>query len=647
MNKWYGWAGRLMRVNLSSGTIKEEELSTEKVHLFLGGRGLNAQELWGATGRNTDPLGPDNLLALGVGPLGGIAPLSSRVSIESRSPLTGLLGSANSGGYWGSELKAAGWDQILITGRAPTPVYLFIENGKAELREAKGIWGKNISESELEIKRQLRNPKIRVLGIGQAGENLVKFAAVMNDRYRAAARTGLGAVFGSKCLKAIAVKGDNRIPVARPDRFREAVRESRKHLTHTQLGTTMLIRRMGQGGYLAWKNWSSGLTPNFEEITGERFVERYVTRDYACFYCPRACGHIYEVKEGPFKGVRGGGVEYETLAAAGPLCGHTNLEAILAINNLCNEYGLDTISANQTIACAMDWFEKGLITREDMDGIDLRWGNWDAQVQLIHKIARREGVGALLAEGAYLASKKIGKEAEYQVIHIKGMDNNLSELRHRPAWALGHITSTRGADHLRGMPTVASNEEASIKFFGDRKIADKWESLHVPVIWSQHYFALCDSLSICKCGDANLALPPHNYSTPQNLAWMFREATGWDVHEQDLMHIGERIYNLERAFNVRLGISRRDDVLPSRWYKEGIQGGPLDGTVISAKRMERAKDRFYQGRGWDKEGIPRQGPLDALGLGDQARVLSDLMETKQLGNYAPYVSIGREKGGQS
>jgi aldehyde:ferredoxin oxidoreductase len=414
-----------------------------------------------------------------------------------------------------------------------------------------------------------------------------------------------------------------------------------KDITSYPPGSTSLVTTFGKMGRLSYKNWSYGVTPHWEEIGSENFMKNYNVQNKSCSACKRACSHFYEVKEGEFSGLRGGGLEYENIAAQGPLVGHTNLPAILEINNLCNCYGLDVITAGAAIANAIDWFERGIITERDTGGLVLKWGDVNTQIDLIHKIVKREGFGNILAEGPYRAAKIIGRGAEYSVVHIKGMDTNMSELRFRPVFALGHATSTRGADHLRGMPVIVNFPDDSEEIFGDRDIGKKPEKFGIAVAWTQNLFAVIDSITQCKTAETASYAAPWRYGRPENLAKLLSAATGLEIDRKGIMEMGERIYTLEYCYNVKLGCTRKDDIPPKIWFEQPMKGGKLEGSVLNREEFEMMKDKYYEHRGWDVEtGIPTSNKLKELGLDGVDKDFQAMKTNGLLGNYAKYVVLG-------
>ena len=627
----YGYAGRVLQVDLARGKIAPQELDKELARSYIGGNGFCARLLFDLIKPGTNPLGPENVLIFAVGPLNGtIWPQSGRYEVAAKSPLTGLYGEANSGGHWGSELKHAGFDAIIIRGRAKKPVYICIEDGHAELRDAKKIWGKGTYETTNTIKDELGDPTIQVACIGQAGENLVRFAAIMANLYRAAARTGMGAVMGSKNLKAIAVRGNLDIQAADLDKFVKLSQETtQKLLSHkfsastTKYGTSILVELMSEIGRFPTRNFQSGVFEKAADIGGERLVREYKTKDRACFNCPLRCKNCTHVLSGRFAGY-GEGPEYETLSSLGGRCGNSDMDSILYANDLCNDYGLDTISCGGVVAFAMECYERGLLTSKDTDGIELKWGNSEAIVECIEKITRRKGFGAKLAEGTTRFAKKFGKEAERFTMVVKGMDEPAQDGRAQKSMGLSHATANRGADHLTSFEVLSEVGfvEAIEERFGKKVMpegADRLNPKYKPLMVrdGENFCAIVDSLVACKFG---AVWPPALYFA--DFAGALTALTGTRYTEKDLRLIGERIFTLERTFDIREGVTVKDDRLPKRLTKEPAPAGPCKGHVVELDRMMR---EYYQLRRWDRKTgwIPRSR-LVKLGLADVAKNLAKL-----------------------
>ncbi len=613
----YGWQGRRLVVDLERGETRAEEIDREDLRRFLGGRGLNVLELGRRAASEADPLGPGNVLCFGAGLLTGTSvPSSGRYSVGARSPASGMLADANSGGFWSPELKYAGYDQLVILGRSPRPVVLVIRDGEARLADASHLWGRSVWETERILHAELKDPDIQIASIGPAGEKGVRFAAVMNNLSRAAGRTGLGAVMGAKNLKAVAVRGTGGVRVADPAALRELNRKllavmlaSPSFPLRSTLGTSLLIELYNNMGVLPTRNNKEAVFADAVQIGGRRLMDAYVRKPKSCFGCPVHCSHFYEVKTGPYAGTLGEGPEFETMCALGSRCGNSDLESILAANNLCNQYGLDTISTGAVIAFALECGERGLLSKGDAGGLELRWGNAPAIVELVHRIARREGIGDLLAEGVARASARI-PGSEGFALHIKGIETPEQEVRGLKAWGLGWAVSSRGADHCRAFPlaeTTWKAEEAE-RLFGTRKAADRFSYEGKPemVKWYEEVNAIGDSLELCRIAQLGLNMPL------DLLAGIVTAVSGLPTSEAGLLEAGERVVQLERLFNLRCGLKPADDRLPARYLIEKVPAGPSAGQTYD---LPPVLGRYYALRTWDpRTGRPSADTLRRLGL---------------------------------
>ncbi len=606
--------GRILRLDLTKNKATINELPTMLARNFIGGRGLNSKVLYSEVGPDVDPLGPENLLIFGVGPLNGtISPSSSKWTVTAKSPLTGIIGDGCSGSGFGAEMKYAGFDQIIITGKTKHPIYLWIDDGNVEIRKASHIWGKTAPETEEILKQDLGDQKIQVACIGPAGENLVRIAGVMSNFYRTAARTGMGAVMGSKSLKAIAIRGGKDVKVANPQAFEEAVLEAKKKIREDWMydvyathGTPALVDWLNAQGGLSTKNYEFGTFDKAQEINAETFLKKHKHARIACFGCPIHCTHYFMEDYGQGK------LEFAHLFALGALCLNGNLSSILENISLASDLGLDVISLGSIIAFAMECYEKELITKKELEGIELTWGNHDAMREIIKLIAYRKGFGDVLAEGVKRASQRIGKGAEKFAQHTKGLESCCQNLP-KKGWLLAYATATRGSDHLRGMENIEGIEgrkDKAIEIFGTTAVLDllSIESKPMLIKWHQDFLAVVDSLETCKFNcDVLYALGP------EELANLFSTATGWKIDGKELLKIGERIYNVERMFNVREGISRKDDVPPSRMFNP-LTSGRYKGSQATPEELKRMLDEYYRLRGWNKNGIPTEQKLNELDM---------------------------------
>jgi len=612
---------RRLRVDLISGLISEESVPEDIIRDFLGGRGLNAATLIREAPGQPSPLSPSNPLVVGVGPFAGtMLPTNGRHHFTARSPLTGIFGDSNAAGFWGAELRYAGYHQLVITGRADKPAYLLIEDGEARLNDASHLWGLNTWETEEHLKRDLGLPEAQVASIGPAGENMVRFASIINNLGRAAGRAGLGAIMGAKNLKAIVVRGTGPVGTAAIGKTLTVSREMTRHLESTDdfkirsvYGTPALVELYNSRGILPTRNCQSGKFDGAEDIGGRRLLRDFVVKQKACFACPIHCSRHFRIHKGPHEGLEGEGPEFETLAALGSRCGLSDLETVLRANVLCNQLGLDTISTGGVISFLIECCQHGIIPPETAGGLDLRWGNPTTVLDLIDRIAHRKGIGNILAEGVARASRHIGGSAPY-ALHVKGMEPAEQEPRRLHAWGLGWAVSSRGACHLRAFPVAETTWPAELaeQVFGTADAADPLASKGKGrlVSWSENVSALADSLEMCKFAVMSMAMPLGL------IARGIEAVLGLKYSEQDLLTIGERIVNLERLYNVRRGITRADDVLPPRFLRE-----PLDGEAHEFP-LDDMLDQYYQARGWDvNTGIPTAVTIERLGLCEYAHLL--------------------------
>lgn len=610
--------GKILRIDLSSGQITEEFPDEDTLKMYLGGSGLATKYLIDETPKGIDPLGPENKLIFMTGPLTGTpSPSTGRYCVVAKSPLTGVWGEANSAGFWGRDLKRSGFDGIIFEGISTKPVYLVTEDGKAELRDASHLWGKNTSETTRIIKEEL-GEKFNVSCIGTGGENLVKYAAVMNDcdkpNYgRAAGRCGMGTVMGSKKVKAIASKGDAKIEVANPEEYKteakqryDWVNQSMLKMTMEVFGTATMVDLVNVKGGLPTNNYQTGVFPAADKINGTAINETILTGRKPCFACPIACGRLSEIKEGKYKSA-GEGPEYESIGALGTMCGVDNLEAITLAHFLCNEYGLDVISAGNTIGFAMECYEKGILTKEDTDGLEFNFGNADLVVDLIAKISKREGIGDLLAEGTRKMAEKLGKDSYKFAMHVKGLELPAYDSRAAKITGLAYATSNRGGCHITAfiegpaflsMPFMIVEDamvgDALSENPEDTKVVKEFEDA----------FGLFDAIGGCKFMGMVL--------TSEDWATLIQKLLGYEFTKQDFAKMGERLYNLARVYNVREGVTRADDTLPPRMLEEPMPDGPAKGETVN---LDPLLDAYYEYRGWDKEtGKPTKEKLKELGL---------------------------------
>ena len=600
--------GKLLVVDLTSSKIEDELLNEDYARQFIGGSGLACRYLYDMVDADTDPLGPENPLFFMTGPLTGTrAPCCGRFVVCARSPLTGLWGEANSGGFFGPEMRFAGYDGVIVKGKALEPVYLHIADGKVTLKDAKHLWGKGTYETQEAIKEEVGDAKTRVACIGPAGENLVKYAAIISDKGRAAARTGMGTVMGSKNLKAVAVRGNGQVPLAEKEHFKTFVREMLSVLKDDSL--TEALRVTGTAGTLDYlmllgsppnRYFTEGEFPEAEALSGSTMGETILTGYSTCYGCPVACGRKVEVKEGKYKLRETKGPEYETVAALGTLLLIDDLPAVAYLGHLCDAYGLDTISTGSTIAFAHHLFECGIIGPAETSGLALRWGDPDTVAELIGMIARRESFGDALAEGSRWLGQRYG--AEELAVQVNGLELGMHDPRAFSAMALVYATSPLGGSHNQSdmywVESGRSLEELGIP------MTDRFQMEGKAQIVARHqdWRSLCNALIVCYFSNA----PALSYID------LLATATGWEVTTDDMLLAGERIWNLKRAFNHRLGLTRADDTLP----KLLLQPLPEGGTQGHVPDLELMLKEYYQARDWDPEtGKPSREKLEKLGLG--------------------------------
>jgi aldehyde:ferredoxin oxidoreductase len=620
--------GQILRVNLSTKKIFKERLSEADAKKYLGGRGLAAETLFNELRPRIDPLGPENKLVYATGPLAATGlPLTSRWLVAAKSPLTGIWGEATCGGSFAIQLKKAGYDALIVEGVSKSPVYINILGDSVEIRDASKIWGKMTLDTEMGIASELglqrREDNPAVACIGPAGENLVKLANVMHTAHRAAGRTGLGAVMGSKKLKAVAVRGTKKVPVANPEKLKEMTKTILKECATDS--NVINFRNYGQAGFvpplqelgmLPTKNFQHGTFEYFEDISGQTMAKTILKKKGTCSDCTVACKREVEVSKGPYAPIDPlyGGPEYENVASLGSLLFVHDLQAISKENQLCNAYGLDTISTGTIIAWIMDCYDRGIIAKSDIDGIEAKWGRVEVALELIEKIAKRDGIGNLLAEGVKRAAKKIGRGSERYAAEVKGLEVPMHEPRAKKGVGLTYATSVRGACHMQSAHDTELEIPNAMSEIGISKPLDRHDTSREKVDFirrSQDWVATDHSLLICTAyGQTGLT-----YLKPAFLTDALNAITGWDFKVEDLMIIGERANNLCRCFNAREGITRKDDYLPPRLTEDTLPDGPSKGQRIPREELERMLDDYFELRGWDtKTGVPTQQKLKQLGI---------------------------------
>ncbi|HSQ49205.1 MAG TPA: aldehyde ferredoxin oxidoreductase family protein [Candidatus Deferrimicrobiaceae bacterium] len=611
-----GYAGRILQVDLTTGKVRIEKLAEENAKQYIGGIGLG-MKLWLVNSKaGVDPLSPENPLVLALGPVSGtMFPTGGNGhAFISKSPATGGVGEAVSHGTFGAELKRAGFDAIIFTGKADKPVYLWIDDDTIQILDASQVWGRSPPETEDAIKTELGDFYIRVASIGLAGEKQSKIACIINEKTRAAGRTGLGAVMGSKNLKAIAVRGTRDIAVAQPEEFINMVKEFHERMKgpaaqkYRTLGTVENIIVQNQLFCMPTRNFNNSHFENADKVSGEVLNERYVEKIIACNSCAMRCEHEALVREGPYKGTMAR-MEYDNLWALGPNCGVDKLDAIIKASERCNYYGLDATSTGVTISFVMDCHEKGILTHEELGGIDAHFGNAEALIQLIEKIGTREGIGDILADGVKAAAEKIGKNSMQLAQHIKGLEVTGYDLRCLKTTALGSAVSFRGADHNRS-GAYASDVKGKV----DRLKAERGRGLLVKE--TEDVNAIIDSLIICKNAKGTL------YKELADMAKLYNLVTGADMTPEQLRAAGERIINIARIINLREGLTRNDDTLPWKVMNQPIQDdGPVKGAVVTQEELDLLLDDYYTARGWTVDGVPTKGKLKELAMDEYQNLL--------------------------
>lgn len=622
-----GIGGNNLWIDLTKGEIEKRPVEEEMVNEYLLGAGYLSRVLYDNIPVGIDPLSPKNVLGIATGLLtGSMFPQASRHVVAALSPLTDVWGESHAAGFWGPELKFAGYDAIIFTGASSDPVYLYIQNDTVELLDASDIWGTSVFETDDWI-REKHSKRARVLSIGQAGENKVRFAAVMNDRDRASARSGLGAVMGSKGLKAISVRGTGKLEVADPkdylnqmDIFYERMLANPFTKERAKYGTTNLVELMNHIGRLPSYNMRQGVFEGFEKISGHTITEKHLVKPRSDWSCLQRCGRYTRVKEGPYKYI-GGSPEFESQSSLGSRCGNDNLESVLFSHHLANMYGMDTISLGATISWAMEAWDEGLLTSEDTDGIDLAWGNHETVVKLTEMIALREGFGDILAEGSVRAAERIGRGTEKFVMTVKKQEIAGQEPRAQKSMGLAAVTAARGADHLYAFPVLdeAGFDKEIKERFGEQYLPEMADRLNpkykgIMVKECEDFMVMVESVGLCKYGTQ---IPPEFYY--DDVAQALRIHNGLDLTSEELQTIGERIVNLNRLFNVARGVTRSDDQLPDRLTKEGAPKGPSPGQVVELDQM---LDEYYEQRGWNLEnGFPTMDTLKRLGLEKEGKAV--------------------------
>ncbi len=630
----YGYTGKILHVNLTTSEIKVEEPEEQFYRTYMGGSAMGMYYVLKETPAGAEALSPENVLALCTGVVTG-TPISgqSRLTSVAKSPLTGCIGDAQGGGYFPAEMKFSGFDAVIIKGKSPKPVYLWMHHGEAELKDAGHLWGMTTGDAEDKLKEELEDKRIEVLQIGPAGENMVRFAALISMSNRANGRTGMGAVMGSKNLKAVVVRGKQKPSIANPEKFKELQKLAKTNLEPTGMddfgkyGTPDVCSPQNKSGGLPTYNFNSGTFEKHEEINGKTLYNEHLRghekdeqnrfgRD-TCFSCSIKCKRVSQIDEGPFKtDAKYGGPEYETLATFGSYCGISNMDAIIHANALCNMYGMDTISCGATISWAMECWAEGKITAEDTGGIELEYGSAEAMVKMTEMIAKQEGFGKILAEGSQKASEIIGRGTEDYLITSKGQEAPAHMPQVKRSLSVIYAANPFGADH------ESSEHDPAYKAYPERmeqigltnpqeRLALNEEMMRFAMV-TQHLSSAVDSLSVCAfIFGASFQLYDAN-----QLVEVVNAVTGWDTDMTEILAVGERRLNMLRAFNSREGIGRESDTLPKKMFKRPLEGGRSDGYSIDEKEWETALEDYYRLCDWDvMTGHPSLKKMESLGLG--------------------------------
>jgi aldehyde:ferredoxin oxidoreductase len=617
----YGYHGKMLHIDLTQSRLEVEEPDETFYRKYMGGSSMGVYYLLKHTPPRADPLGSENTLSLMISPITG-APISgqSRVAATAKSPLSGLVGESAGGGFWPARLKFAGFDGIVCHGKAERPVYLWVHDGEAELRDAAPLWGEFTADVEDAIREELGDNRVQVIQCGPAAEQGVRYSALVHNASRVNGRTGMGAVMASKNLKAVAVQGRDRPQIADPESLQALAKWGADHLEESGVaglslfGTASFTLGQSEAGGLPTRNWTSGTFEGAEAIGGHRMAETMRKKRETCFGCVIRCKSVVEVTEGPFLvDPRYGGPEYESIATLGSYCGVSDLAAVARANQLCNMYGMDTISCGATVAWAMDCFEQGLLTLEDTDGVKLRFGNAEALVQMVERIGKREGFGRILGEGSARAAQhlEVGRDL---VVAVKNQELPAHMPQVKRGMALLYAVNPGGADH-----TVLEHDTGWLGYpklmagFGllEPQPANVLNAQKVRyLLYMQQLLSFIDSACMCKFAFG----PAWQLYNQDQMVETVRAVTGWNVSLWELMKIGERRVNMLRAFNAREGVGSERDTVPPKLLIP-LQGGASDGAAVTAEEVEAAKALYYEMAGWDEEGCPTRAKLEELALG--------------------------------
>ena len=599
----YGYGGHVLRVDLTSGQIRRQKTDPDYMLQVIGGRGLNSTRLYDELKRDIDPLSPDNILLIGVGPLTGtLLATSAYITISGKSPLTGILGDSAAGGFLGAELKHAGYDQIIISGRSQKPCYLFIADENIEIRDATQLWGRDIWETTAAIRKELNDNAVQIGAIGPAGENLVKYATVACNNSRMCGRTGMGCLFGSKQLKAVAVRGTGRSAVADPPKYLQLCRElDRRILEHPEyekrkaMGSTLLMKALNGLGILPTNHFQEGLCEYVDAISGERLAREFKVKNKSCYNCNLHCSRYYVTPA-----VESEGPEFETLCSFTSRIGIDDLAFALKMNAFLNRMGVDSLSSGETIGWAMECVQRGLFGSDDFDGLDFSWGNKEMVEKLLHMIVYREGIGDAFAEGTRSLARRFGKGSEQYAFHVKGLDMICGDPRGIKAFGLTYAIASRGGDHLRAEPFFELTErfDEAEKRWGVREIADRLSDKGKAVLveHTERQALLTDCLTMCKNIGLSMDILDFDFA-----ARLLQAGCGLKFTAERVNAALRGIIERDRLMNIDFGIKAGQDTLPHRFTHEPLKKGASKENVVPIDRMVK---EYYQIKGWDKNGIP-------------------------------------------
>jgi len=599
----YGYGGHILRVDLSRGSTVREKSDPAYLRKAIGGRGLNSWRLHDELPRDVDPLGPENMLLIGVGPLtGSLLSSSAYMTISGRSPLTGILGDSAAGGFFGPELKQAGYDQLVITGRSETPCYLVIADDRVEIRDASHLWGTDLWQATSAIRKELGDNAFQVAAIGPAGENLVKFATVACNNGRMCGRTGMGCLFGSKQLKAVAVRGTNVVTMADSLAFLDLSRElDRRILDHPEwqkrhdLGSPLLMNALNGIGILPTNHFQKGVCDYVDRVSGETLAATHKVKNKSCFNCNVHCSRYYVTPEGEAEGP-----EFETLCSYTSRIGVDDLRFALRMASFLNRMGMDSLSSGETIGWTMECFQRGLLGPEDVDGLDFTWGNKETVEKVLDMIVRREGIGDAFAEGTRSLAQRFGRGTEKWALHVKGLDVICGDPRGIKAFGLTYAIASRGGDHLRAEPffELTGRYDEAERRWGVRDIADRLSNNGKAVLveHTERQALLTDCMTMCKNIGLSMDVLDFEFA-----ARLLQAGTGLDFTPDRMTKSLRGIIDADRRLNIDLGIDASMDTLPYRFTDEPLEEGPSKGQVVPVKKMVK---EYYELRGWGPDGSP-------------------------------------------